>query len=428
MSHVLMVCYPFPPNSSAGAIRSERIARYLDRFGWKVSVVTIEPREDMFKDIELYRTLLKSVTIHQTRNVDPWLSAKKWQPNGQFRQLTRSVLLKAASYPDHMVCWVPFAVRKALQVHRESRIDVVYTTSPPHSSLLAGLFISKLLHIPWAADLRDPLWTLIPMRYSKRVCFQQNFENWLERFLLKRTHLVIANTAMNLRKLLLGHPFLKSEKVIHIGNGWEELPSQNEERNNSGKLLILHAGNFYPKYKPYGLLYAIKELRERDSERYRALSEKLNIWLLGAKDEYTHSVVKELELEEIVTFLPWVPLQGARKVMLKADLLWASLGSSQESANFLPSKVLEYIGARKPILGFFPDGEARSFIEKSQTGRVFRDNESSVLIDYLFSLTRLKENNCLDSIYKPKQKVLDAFHIEALVKKLSDALLSICDH
>ena len=50
MKKILMICYPFPPNASAGAVRSERIARYLAWQGWDVDVVTIRQREDLYHE------------------------------------------------------------------------------------------------------------------------------------------------------------------------------------------------------------------------------------------------------------------------------------------------------------------------------------------------------------------------------------------
>ena len=76
MKHLLMISYPFPPNSSAGAVRSERFARYLPEFGWKVDVVTIKPTRHLFKDRACLDTLGKNVEVHFTSTIDPWTRLK----------------------------------------------------------------------------------------------------------------------------------------------------------------------------------------------------------------------------------------------------------------------------------------------------------------------------------------------------------------
>ena len=159
MKTLLMISYPFPPNLSAGAVRSERFSRYLGKFGWNVEVVTIGRRANVFHDEGRLAHLPETVSINSTVIWDPWLWLYRHPINNKFLGIIRSVLMRLTSFPDHMIFWVPTAVRTGLDICKLREISAIYTTSPPHSSHLAGLLISRKTGIPWIADFRDP-WTL----------------------------------------------------------------------------------------------------------------------------------------------------------------------------------------------------------------------------------------------------------------------------
>ena len=56
-----------------------------------------------------------------------------------------------------MNLWVPFAVQIGRKIIKKHHIDVIYTTSPPHSQLMTGVLLKKMTNFPWVADLRDPI-------------------------------------------------------------------------------------------------------------------------------------------------------------------------------------------------------------------------------------------------------------------------------
>lgn len=419
MKNLLMISYPFPPNASAGAVRSERFSRYLGDFGWEVEVITIKPRHDLFEDKQRLGTLGKHVKVHFTKTFDPWLWLRDKRPKNVVLRAIRSILMKLFSFPDHMLLWVPFAVRRGIQICKEKPINVIYTTSPPHSNHLAGLILSRWLHKPWVADFRDP-WTLNAYRENGVVDrFLFRIEKILERTVLKNSSVILANTRANRQNLLKAFPSLHGEKVIHLPNCWEEFPERDYQEKRNGPFTIVHAGNFYPRFKPYGLLYALAEWRNGNRlAGIPAWRDGIKVVLLGSRDEETRRVVHELGLEDIVEFRSWVALEEARRIMCQADLLWASLGTGKESSTYIPSKLFEYIAAERPILGFFPEGEAERFIKQTGIGLVFTDNDSSVVIRSIYE-TMCAKGTREPSWFKPDHKVINVYHITNVTVRLS---------
>jgi glycosyltransferase involved in cell wall biosynthesis len=418
--NLLMISYPFPPNASAGAVRSERFARYLPKFGWSVDVVTIEAREDMYLDKGRIENLGEHVKLHPTRTIDPWLRLQKKVPRNRFLKVVRNILLRLFSFPDHMVFWVPFALIEGIKISRSQRIDAVYTTSPPHSTHIGGMLLSLLLRIPWIADYRDP-WSFKPDIYRVK----SKVLKWIERAIDKRivctADLVITNTERARQRLLQTFPEIIQEKVVCITNGWEPLFDFEDYDFSGRQFVIMHAGTFYPKFNPYELFYALARWRVGRQPDGVSPFEDVLVVLLGSGDAKTKKVVKDLKLDDIVEFRSYMSLHDAHKAMRKAHMLWTSLGVHKDGEMSLPSKIFEYIGVRRPIIGFFPDGDAAALIRSSGTGIVFESDDLDKIIEAIYNAIVSRRDGRMP-FYEPDWNFLNMFRIDNIVKQIEDHL------
>lgn len=424
-SSLLMISYPFPPNPSAGAVRSERFSRYLSEYGWDIDVITIKPQQARsVSDSELFG---EKITVHRTQTFDPWLRLSKRVPKNFILRVIRSVLMRIFSFPDHMLLWLPFAVFQGLKICKQKKIDAIYTTSPPHSSQIIGYLLAKITGIPLVADFRDP-WTLNAYRDTgviDTILFK--FSAVIERTVYRQASFVLANTRANRINLLNAFPEIDHHKVVYLPNGWESFEMEGTEPlSQNDSFTIVHTGTFYPKFNPYALLYAIgmwknglqpkniPDLHDRD----------LKVLLFGSKDAETRHLIGHLDIEKYVEIIPWVPQVEARNMMCAADLLWVTLGTGPESSTYVPSKLFEYIAAKKPIIGFFPDGEASDIIKKTNTGKVFSDDNSQPVIEFLYECMRLKkESSGYDFI--PDEQVIQAYNVKIITERLSELLMSL---
>jgi len=420
MKHLLLISYPFPPNSSAGAVRSRRFAQYLIDFGWRISVVTIKPRQDNSPDSEQLDHLNDLVEIHRTSTIDPWLQLIKKTPRFLLLRIVRSILMRIFSFPDHMLLWVPFAAQEGLSIGRRTEISVIYTTSPPHSTHLAGLILKFFSGKPWIADFRDP-WTLNAFKseaWIDRILLK--IEKHLEKKVMKHTSCILVNTVANRNNLLAAFPEISPDKVVHLPNGWEEfIHIPDTETRDDNTLTIVHAGIFYPVFKPYALLHALASWRNGDQPAGipPLNGQSIRLTLLGAKENEVN-IVKDLGLEDIVQLKPWVPQSEAQKIMSQADMLWVSLGTGKESSTYVPSKIFEYIAARKPIIAFFPEGDSADIIRKTNCGIVFTGDEPQPIISYLDKMIKMKQDG-MPLEYKPNESELNSYKISCIVQRLS---------
>jgi UDP-N-acetylglucosamine:LPS N-acetylglucosamine transferase len=158
---VLMVAYHFPPMGGGGVQRALKFAKYLPENGYHPIVLTADgggwfstddslTEGDWFKKIPVFRVSAPSVN----RLIGAFRSTAG-NPSTWDGLRIIYYRMKYFLAPDPMISWYFRARRTALEVARKERIDIVYTTSPPHSEHLMGIFVKKNAGLPWVADFRD---------------------------------------------------------------------------------------------------------------------------------------------------------------------------------------------------------------------------------------------------------------------------------
>jgi glycosyltransferase involved in cell wall biosynthesis len=275
------------------------------------------------------------------------------------------------------------------------------------------------------ADFRDP-WTqnryrelYLSSTWPARTLLA--VEAAMERLVLRQASAILANTPSNRRNLLARYPWLPPDKVVYLANGWEPFPQDPVPSPADHPLTIVHAGTFYPGFKPYGLLHALAKWRNGGPSAHGDFpAQRLKVLLLGASDAATRQVIADLGLEDIVALRPWVGVAEARRIMRSADILWATLGTGPASRTFVPSKLFDYIAAGRPIMGFFPEGDAADLIRATGTGIVFTNDLPDPVIQVLAQA--LDSHPRAIDWHRPRPDVIDRYHIDALAGRLAALL------
>ena len=168
---VLVTAYDFPPQRTSGVYGPTGLIKYLPGLGWEPTVLTVEPHEDDLVDATLLAKIPPQVTIVRTRTLrlsawedrtakapqdagflqPDWQSSRRSIVNRALRRMA-SFVRSCVYFPDVYVGWVPFAIWKAGQLNRRNRFDMMYTTGPPRSALIAELVLRVWLDIPWLSS------------------------------------------------------------------------------------------------------------------------------------------------------------------------------------------------------------------------------------------------------------------------------------
>ena len=306
---VLILTYAFPPVAYVGVFRTLKYCKYLGRHGWDALVLTAKPGEGALVDEALAAQLPVNVRVHQTADCDPakWLSrrgrsrvpapqssnsaqsahapraATLWQ---RFKKAVNSLLTNS---PDSHIFWNPFALLAGARILMKERVDLIYSTSPPHSSHIAAFLLAKWFRKPYVLDFRDPWYVNGSVRVPDgKPAWVLKLETLAKRRSIRGSARVICATRGECEELRAEYPGIAPERFTFITNGYDpadfELP--NPVAHATGRLTIVHAGTIYPGIA--GEYFQALRVLFRD---HLAIARQLRVQLLGeVADEYADTV------------------------------------------------------------------------------------------------------------------------------------------
>jgi hypothetical protein len=149
-------------------------------------------------------------------------------------------------------------------------------------------------------------------------------------------------------------------------------------------LVARYLGNFYGHRTPLPLFRALHAILRDEPDLLR----DVRIELVGQVPAWVkcHRTFRSLP-ENLVRLVSSVPYSEALKLMAESDLLLVIDGPDDLSV-FLPSKLIEYIGAGVPICGIVPPGTSASVLRRFG-GPVADPRDTSRVAEMLVSALRL---------------------------------------
>jgi glycosyltransferase involved in cell wall biosynthesis len=446
MRSVLFISYFFPPAGGPGVQRVAKHVKFLREFGYHPIVVTATPDDyrghsmwEMPLDESLAMDVPAETEIHRVASRQPfrlfaWLA--KWRLD---------FLRELFFVPDTAVTWVLPAVKRARQIAQKRPIDLIYTSVRPHSVALIGWALKRLLGKPWVLDFRDPWTQYFLATFPSKLHYR--FEQWLERFLLRRADHVITITPTARANLLAWCDFLSEEKVSCITNGYDEgdFDASRESDEKNGVFQLVYAGVFCgaaingsgsgngiekawrgwrrrlayaPRrfdrltHSPKFLLDAMCELfAERPDLRGR-----LKLVHVGPFDEANERYVRELGLDGAVEARGYVRHAEAVQLLKQADALFFCLADSPagERNDCVPQKLYEYLGSRRPVLALAPAGDARDFLAQAQTAVICPPRDVRAIKEAMLSLVEGAPQ------FAPNEEFIQSFKRRVLTAQLAE--------
>jgi glycosyltransferase involved in cell wall biosynthesis len=326
MKAVLILSYHFPPEGGPAVQRVLKFIKYLPGHGY-LPVILTAAHPLRTKDPSLLAELPPGMPVH--RVVD-WAA---WMPH--FWRRRRA----GRDFPDRHISWKRSAVRRAVRIVREEGIDLLFSSSPPHSAQLAAAEIAKRCGLPWIADLRDE-WSQDPV-YC-RGAEKKHLETETRTLGACRAVVTVTPRAKeNFRRILGG-----SVPVHFLPNGYDPADFREPKpRPGSGgrKLRILYSGRISAKHSPKAVFEILRDEFRRNPE----WRERVEIRILGGSGN-RNAIRGYGELGERVEFVPYRPHAECIRLMEEADVLLL-LATTAAGSEIITGKVFEYMAAGKPI-------------------------------------------------------------------------------
>lgn len=366
---VLLIAYHFPPANTVGVQRTLRFSRSLTEQGCQVHVLTVEPEYYPARAEESWQAIPARVTVHRTRAWQPLLTAHRvvrsvvrpslWQRLRRLRAWGRFLF----TAPDPQVGWWPFACLVGLGLICRTGMDVLYTTSPPHSAHLIGWTLQRLTGRPWVADFRDA-WTTNPLwRARDSSPLRQRWERKLEHAVLRAANRVITNTETLKETFLCLYPNLPPDKLVPLMNGFDRadfavpLPPKDEDRFTlvyAGTINLSPDPAYPPVYRLDPFLGALGELTVARPE----LQRRLRVVLLGplaqGGEAELAALVENCGVAALVEYRGQTSHAEAVRHLLRADALLLVHYDGPGGEAWVPAKTFEYLATGKPILALLP--------------------------------------------------------------------------
>lgn len=423
---LLVVAYYFPPMGLSGVQRVAKFVKYLPDYGWDPVVLTVEPGGYYAYDETMADELAQAdVEVHRTNSWDPTRLFGGQQtvrmPSG-WKHRVFSALTELFFIPDNKIGWKRFAVQKGRELLEERSFDAIFSSAPPYTAHLIARELAQEANLPLVTDFRDdwmgnPLLNFpTPLHRYRHRC--------LERDVLRSSdHIVTINRPIKeslIRRHLNAEAYTKCSIIPH-GYDPADLsgPALDGTEDTSAACRFLYSGVFYKERTPDYFLRGLARLLDRRSD----LRSTLECVFVGLVPDDSKALAAGLGLDDVVTYTGYLSHDESVSYVESADVLWLTIGRQVGEEKISTSKLYEYMGSRKPVLGLVPEGAAKRTLNRyGASMTVAPDDEDGIAS----AIERLYEAWRDRSLPEADESFVRQFDRRSLTAELAKQLHDVC--
>lgn len=343
---VLLVAYAFPPIQVQMSPVVARLAAGLHALGFAVDVIAADPAA---ASAPLPRDdgLLDYVEAN-CRRIQRIGSAPGW-----WRRLLQRIG-PLRDFPDAMG-GLHRAMFAAVMAAGPENYRAVLSISPFHTVNPVMVRVKRRWPgLRWIGWFCDP-WSDNPLEPRRLVRY---WSAWREPQTLRAADYVTHSSAQALTSVRSAYPFLPPERTRVVPHVFDRAlyPARAKTRNE--RLTLRFIGTLFGRRSPTPLLLALSRLIQRRPE----LAETIRVELIGPMDRPLAAWDGFTALPDgLVTHRPAVGYRESLGLMYDADLLLV-IEADVAATPFVPSKLMDYMGAETPIIGIAPAGGCRDLL------------------------------------------------------------------
>lgn len=362
---ILFIPYVLPPLHYPAALRNLKLLLGLSRCAVEIEVCHVDPAHYRHFGPEKLDTELADKLPSNVRYLP--VNSNERSPFYKFINANPTISRFFYFWTNPIKREWTWAAETLLKRNDPTRYDAVVTLSQPHCNHLIGLWLKKKYNVPWISYFSDP-W--IDNQYSNLSTdkFLRSYHSKLERSVMTLSDRVLFTSEETRQLLLTRYPNM-SDKFSVLQHCY--VPQWHPRAKNSKQdhpITMLHCGNFYGPRSALPVLEILAEL-----EKNLGISQKLRLELVGGIQDKDRMALSKLGISHFVHCKPTVPYLESLALQAEADwLLLVDAPSTQGPSVFLPSKLIDYLGSEKPILGVTPKEGASARVLK-ETGHPVHD-------------------------------------------------------
>jgi hypothetical protein len=258
--------------------------------------------------------------------------------------------------PDVQRSWALEAARRALADCWLGTADVLVTFGDPMSDHLAGAALKRATGSPWIAHFSDP-WADNPYRRHRWLTLPVH--RALEARVVAQADRLVFTSPETVDLVMRKYPAAWRGKARVLPHAFDAA-LYSRAHAPSPRRILRHVGNFYPPRSPAPLLAALARIAASGPR----LLEGVQVDLVGHIDDRVDFRRELAALPAgLVSVRAPVDYRMSLELMVDADLLFV-IDAAFESSVFLPSKLVDYLGAGRPIFAISPPGAAANLVTR----------------------------------------------------------------
>ncbi len=269
---------------------------------------------------------------------------------------------------------------KGAEILAENKTGTVLTLSTWYSNAMAGIYLKKRFNnITLISFLSDPL-SINPLFYS--FFWQKALLRKYEKAIFRYSDISVFPSVLmkDIYSEIYPQYCSKFRVIPHSYNNNEGGIGKKSNLRAGGKKIIHHFGLLYRKRNPFALLDYIKNNRNYFIDR------NIEFHFYGPVEKSMNNRIKNYE-DSVIRFFGPVPYSRVKEKMADSFALLV-IDANFEKSPFLPSKLVEYLACRIPIIALTPAiSESRRVLE--ETGHYWIDyKDISVIKDCIESIEK----------------------------------------
>lgn len=306
------------------------------------------------------------------------------------------------------------ALVSCIRLGRHKNVDVVLSINNPFHLHVVGFLASSFLRKPWLAELRDPIATHPDRNPNSPVTWAAKA---VERLVVYKADRVVWFDGIQLPDDYFDRYNVLEGRVIKLPPmGYERSKFESAGSSGDETFTITYAGSFYEGWiEPYTFIDGLETYVEQTDDR------KLRVQFYGDWNEDYQNAVKQAGVEDLVETYDFIPHEQIVPILKGSDVLLYIGGNDLGNRLNLPSKLWDYVGARRPILAVTERSfRAAQFVETHDLGLVANIGQPDTVANALAAFRD-------DYEFSPDESVFEKYTRERSAERIARVLDGLVD-